>query len=87
MTTVSISLPESLKTFVDRQVRSKGYGNVSEYFRGLLREAQERESQAKLEGLLLQGIESGEDIKIDREFWKDLKSEAAVLIAKRRKRS
>ena len=87
MTTVSISLPESLKKFVDRQVRSKGYGNVSEYFRGLLREAQERESQAKLEGLLLQGIESGEDIKIDREFWKDLKSEAAVLIAKRRKRS
>ena len=87
MTTVSISLPESLKKFVDRQVRSKGYGNVSEYFRGLLREAQERESQAKLEGLLLQGIESGEDIKIDREFWKDLKSEAAVLIAKRRERS
>ena len=79
MATVSISLPESFKKFVDRQVRSKGYGNVSEYFRGLLREAQERESQAKLEGLLLQGIESGEGIKIDREFWKDLKSEAAEI--------
>ena len=33
MTTVTISLPESLKAFIDRQLATKGYGNVSEYFR------------------------------------------------------
>ena len=32
MTTVTISLPESLKEFVDVQVATKGYGNVSEIF-------------------------------------------------------
>ena len=46
MTTVTISLPETLKTFIDEQLATKGYGNVSEYFRSLLREAQEREEEA-----------------------------------------
>jgi len=56
MTTVTISLPESLREFIEVQVRTKGYGNVSEYFRGLLREAQERESDRKLEALLLESL-------------------------------
>ena len=36
MTTVTILLPDSLRTFIDEQMASKGYGNVSEYFRSLL---------------------------------------------------
>jgi antitoxin ParD1/3/4 len=32
-------LPQSLKAFIDRQLATKGYGNVSEYFRSLLRDA------------------------------------------------
>ena len=40
MIAISISLPDSLKTFVDAEVATKGYGNVSEYFRTLLRDAQ-----------------------------------------------
>ena len=50
MTTVTISLPESLKAFIDRQLATKGYGNVSEYFRSLLREAQKEEEDARLGG-------------------------------------
>lgn len=50
MTTVTISLPESLKQFVDAQVANKGFGDVSEYIRSLLHEAQEREVDARLEG-------------------------------------
>ncbi len=34
MTTVTISLPDSLREFIDREVENKGYGNVSEYVRG-----------------------------------------------------
>lgn len=30
MTTVTISLPESLKMFIEEQIATKGYGNVSE---------------------------------------------------------
>ena len=80
MATVTISLPESLKTFIDEQLATKGYGNVSEYFRSLLREAQRREDDARLEALLLQGLASaGKDIPLTRKFCKDLKSEALEL--------
>lgn len=83
MTTVTISLPESLKMFIDEQLATKGYGNVSEYFRSLLRDAQEREEEARLEALLVEGISAGgADIELTREFWKDLKAEAMDLARK-----
>jgi antitoxin ParD1/3/4 len=70
MTTVTISLPESLRDFVDRQVKAAGYGNVSEYFRELLREAQEREADRRLEALLLESLDDPRpDIEITSEFW------------------
>jgi antitoxin ParD1/3/4 len=86
MTTVTISLPESLKDFVERQLASKGYGNVSEYFRTLLREARAKEEDAKLEALLVEGLASGDDIPLTREFWRELKGEAAQLAHKHRAR-
>jgi len=85
MTTVTISLPESLKEFLNVQVQTKGYGNVSEYFRGLLREAQSKESEARLEALLLQGLEGGEDIPLTGRFWRDLKAEALQSVARKRR--
>ena len=86
MTTVTISLPESLKSFIDEQIATKGYGNVSEYFRTLLREAQAKEEDAKLEALLIEGLTSGEDIPISREFWSELRTEAAELARKHKAR-
>jgi len=83
MTTVTISLPESLKAFIDQQLATKGYGNVSEYFRSLLREAQKEEEGARLEALLLEGLAAGgADIPVTQEFWKDLKAEARNIAAK-----
>ena len=86
MTTVTISLPESLKEFIDRQLATKGYGNVSEYFRSLLREAQQAEADARLEALLLEGLASGEDIPLTPGFWTELKTEARQIAAKHKSR-
>jgi antitoxin ParD1/3/4 len=86
MTTVTISLPESLKDFIDRQLATKGYGNVSEYFRSLLRDAQKEEEDARLEALLLEGLASGGDIPLTPEFWKELKTEAGEIAARHRTR-
>lgn len=87
MTTVTISLPESLKTFIDEQLATKGYGNVSEYFRTLLREAKDREDNARLEALLVEGlVTGGDDIPLTREFWKELKAEAMDLAKKHQER-
>lgn len=87
MTTLTISLPESLRDFIERQVKTKGYGNTSEYVRSLVRDAQEAESNKRLEVLLMEGLESGEDIEADQKFWSDLKMEAAALLAKRKERA
>ena len=82
MSTVTISMPESLRKFVDVQMKRQGFGNVSEYFRALVREQQAREADSQLEELLLEGLKSGEDIEVTTEFWKDLKAEAAALLKK-----
>jgi len=93
MTTLTISLPDSLKDFIDREVETKGYGNVSEYVRGLLREAQTREADARLEALLIEGLTAGEDVPLTPKFWSELRRDAANIIArhnapkKRRSRS
>lgn len=55
MSTMNISLPESLKNFVDEQVKSRGYGTSSEYVRELIRRDQDR---LQLRNLLLAGAES-----------------------------
>lgn len=86
MPTVTISLPESLKAFIDRQLSSKGYGNVSEYFRSLLRAAQKEEEDARLESLLLEGLASRDGIPMTREFWKDLRSEARDIAERHKTR-
>lgn len=52
---MNISLPDALKSFVDEQVTSRGYGTSSEYVRELIRRDQER---MRLRGLLLEGAAS-----------------------------
>lgn len=55
MSTMNISLPDSLKSFVDEQVSQRGYGTSSEYVRELIRKDQDRQ---QLRGLLLAGAAS-----------------------------
>jgi antitoxin ParD1/3/4 len=85
MTTLTISLPDSLKAFIDRQLATKGYGNVSEYFRSLLRDAQAKEEEARLEALLLEGLAS-KSIPLDGDFWKRLEAKTEAIIDKHRTR-
>lgn len=85
MTTITISLPDSLKSFVDSQVATKGYGNVSEFFRGLLREAQAKEAEARLETLLLEGLASRE-IPLDAAFRQGLEAKVEQLLDRHKDR-
>ena len=55
MTTMNISLPEALKSFVDEQVSQRGFGTSSEYVRELIRKDQDRR---QLHSLLLEGAGS-----------------------------
>jgi antitoxin ParD1/3/4 len=73
MTTLNISLPESLKTFVEDQVSSGGYSTVSEYVRSLIRDAQERKAREALESKLLAALE-GEPEEMRGEDWDRLRA-------------
>lgn len=84
MTTVTISLPDSLKAFVEAQLATKGFGNVSEYFRSLLREAQAKEEETRLEALLLEGLAS-RTLPLDEAFIQGLKAKAEAVIARHAK--
>ena len=55
MSTMNISLPEALRSFVDTQVSDGDYGSSSEYVRGLLRKEQDR---VRLREMLLDGAAS-----------------------------
>lgn len=55
MSTMNISLPETLKSFVDSQVSEGDYTSTSEYLRELLRKEQDR---VRLRRSLMDGIES-----------------------------
>lgn len=69
MTTMNISLPETLKEFVDSQVEQGGYSTSSEYIRELIREDRRRKLEQHLNSLLLEGLESGEPIPVDDAYW------------------
>jgi antitoxin ParD1/3/4 len=51
---------------------AKGYGDVSEYFGSLMREALQKEADAGLEALLLEGLAS-DSIPLNDEFWQRFK--------------
>jgi antitoxin ParD1/3/4 len=42
MVTMNVSLPETLKQFVDEQVAERGFGTTSEYVRDLIRYDRDR---------------------------------------------
>jgi antitoxin ParD1/3/4 len=43
MSTMNVSLPDELRSFVDEQVRGGTYGSTSEYVRDLIRRDKNRE--------------------------------------------
>lgn len=69
MTTMNISLPDTLKHFVDHRVEAEGYSSSSEYVRDLIRQDQLREAERQLTDLIRSGIESGPSRPVDKTFW------------------
>ncbi len=70
MSTMNISLPDSLKAFVDERVASGGYGTSSEYLRVLIRRDQDR---LHLRNLLLQGAASPPSRPADAAYFEGLR--------------
>ncbi len=81
MSTMNISLPDTLKSFVDDQVKSGGYGTSSEYVRELIRKDQDR---LKLRELLLAGATSAPAAPADGAYFQKLRDRVRPPANKRR---
>lgn len=71
MGTMNISLPDSLKSFVDEQVSQRGYGTSSEYVRELIRRDQDR---SQLRGMLMAGGASAPGAPADASYFEGLRA-------------
>lgn len=76
MSTMNISLPDTLKAFVDRQVSTRGYGTNSEYVRELIRKDQEVQ---RLRDMLLDGAGSAATAPVDAEYFQGLRDRVTQL--------
>ena len=73
MTTMNVSLPEELKTFVDAQVDEGSYGSTSEYVRDLIRRDHDRR---QLREALLKGARSPVTANADAAYFASLRARA-----------
>jgi antitoxin ParD1/3/4 len=73
MTTMNISLPDSMKAYVDQRVSQEGYGTSSEYVRELIRRDKDR---SQLRALMLKGLESPVAGQADAAYFQTLRKRA-----------
>ena len=72
MSTMNISLPKSLKEFVDGQVGARGYSTSSEYVHELIRQDRDRQ---RLRSLLLEGAASPPEVIADADYFDRLRGQ------------
>ncbi len=70
---MNVSIPDTLRAFVDEQIAKGRFGTTSEYVRDLIRRDQDREH---LRGLLLEGAASGDPQAADEAFFDGLRDRA-----------
>ncbi|MEP0949402.1 type II toxin-antitoxin system ParD family antitoxin [Leptolyngbya subtilissima DQ-A4] len=72
---LNISLPDSVGAAIAQQAERAGFDTATDYLVHLVLRDQERLSQqAKIEALLLEGLESGEPIEATDEWWERKRS-------------
>ncbi len=79
---MNISLPVSLKSFVDEQVTQRGYGSSSEYVRALIRKDRDRQH---LRALLLAGAASAPSLPADAAHFNTLRETLHTKVGQRRR--
>jgi antitoxin ParD1/3/4 len=69
-TSLNISLPRTMKDYIEARVQEGSFSTPSEYVRSLIRAEQKRLDEAKLESLLLEALKAdGPAVEITPDFW------------------
>lgn len=80
---INVSLPESMREWIEDVVAKNGYGTVSEYIRELVRQDQKQRAKATLEAKLLDSLESGPATEMTRAEWERIRREVRARLARR----
>jgi antitoxin ParD1/3/4 len=82
---MNISLPPTLKDWVDEQVSRRGFGTASEFVRQVLRDEQQRQLRQRIDAALIEGIESGPSTPMTDADWEDIRRAGRRRLRKRKK--
>jgi antitoxin ParD1/3/4 len=82
-TSMNISLPETMREWVEERTKAEGYGTASEYFRHLVREDQKRVARKELEASLLEALDSGPSREMTRADWDAMRKEVHERLTRR----
>ena len=79
---MNVSLPDTMKSFVEERLVNDGYGTISEYIRELIRADQKKREEEKLETLLLQRLQGDTEFEFEIS---DVREELAKRLNKKKK--
>ena len=83
MKSMNISLPDTMRTYIEEQVAQGAYSSVSEYFRELVRQDQKQKANERLQTILLEGLNSGNATEMTAKDWEDIRQTVSERINKR----
>ena len=75
MATIQVSLPESLREFVETEVQAGKYSDASEYLSQLVREEWNAKERERIRRALLDGLASGPPVEMTPEMWRQFRAE------------
>jgi antitoxin ParD1/3/4 len=75
MSTMSLTLPDSLKAFVESQATKRGYGSPNDYLEALIREDQRKAENDEIENKLLEALQGPPAVPVTAETWEAVKQE------------
>jgi len=86
MTKVQVSLPEPLKQFIDGLVAEGAFKDPSEYLQTLIDRDRQAREKARIEALLIEGLNSGPSTPMTPEDWDEIERDGRRIVAARKAR-
>ncbi|MBI3461736.1 MAG: type II toxin-antitoxin system ParD family antitoxin [Planctomycetes bacterium] len=86
MRTLSISISEQMRKFVEAQAEEGGFDTAGDYIRALLRQAQQQKAKVRVEALLLEGLNSGKPSEMTAQDWAEIRREVRARHTRRKGR-
>jgi antitoxin ParD1/3/4 len=75
MSTMNLTLPDSLRAFVESRAAMGGFGSASDYVEALVREDQEMAENEEIEGRLREALQGSPATPVTAETWEAIMQE------------